>query len=91
MIRKVWYEAIDPYYSDEVQTFIGFTLEELDDLEYEHNKWLGRNYSAGIMCIYKTHTIYESDCDDVEKEIHAENYRRYLEKKKSSRDESAPQ
>lgn len=91
MIRKVWYEAIDPYYSDEVQTFVGATWEELNDLEYEHNKWLGRNHSAGIMCIYKTHTIYESDCDDVEKEIHAENYLRYLEKKKFSRDESAPQ
>ena len=91
MIRKVWYEAIDPYFSDEVQTFVGATLEELDNLEYEHNKWLGRNRSAGIMFIYKTHTIYESDSDDIEKEIHAENYQRYLEKKKSSRDESASQ
>lgn len=89
MIRKVWYEAIDPYYPDQVQTFIGTTFEELDEQEYEHNQWLGRNHPAGIMFVYKTHTIYESDCEDYEKEVYAANYRRFLEKKKSSRDESA--
>jgi len=87
MIRKVWYEAIDPYYSDEVQTFIGATWEDLDEQETEFNKWLGRNHSAGIIFLFKTHTIYESDCGEIDKEIHAEAYKRYLEKQRS-REES---
>ena len=53
MVRKVWYEAIDPYYSDCVQTFIGASWEDLDNQEYEHDKWLGREHPAGIRFIYK--------------------------------------
>lgn len=83
MVRKVWYEAIDPYYSDCVQTFIGATWEYLDNQEYEHDKWLGREHPAGIRFIYDKHTIYESDCSDYEKEIHEENLQKYLRKKKS--------
>ena len=74
MIRKVWYEAIDPYHSDEVQTFIGATWEDLDEQETEFNKWLGRNHPAGIIFLFRAHTIYESDCSEIDKEIHAEAY-----------------
>lgn len=83
MVRKVWYEAIDPYYSDCVQTFIGATREDLDNQEYEHDKWLGRKHPAGIRFIYDKHTIYESDCSDYEKEIHETYYQKYLQKNKS--------
>ena len=86
MIRKVWYEAIDPYYNDEVQTFVGATWEELDEQEYEHNKWLGREHPAGIRYKYETHTIYDSDCDDIEREINEANYKRYLERQKTKND-----
>ena len=83
MVRKVWYEAIDPYYSDIIQTFVGATWEDLDNQEYEHDKWLGREHSAGIMFIYDKHTIYESDCDELTAEVHQHNYKRYLEKNKA--------
>ena len=82
MVRKVWYEAIDPFYSDQVQTFIGATREELDDQEYQFNQWLGLNHPAGIIFIYETHTIYESDCDEISKEINKENYIRFQKQKK---------
>ncbi len=88
MVRKVWYEAIDPYYSDCVQTFIGSSWEDLDGQEYEHDKWLGREHPAGIRFIYEKHTIYESDCSDIEKEIHEEYYRKYLQKHKSQEGDS---
>lgn len=83
MVRKVWYEAIDPSCTDCVQTFIGATWEDLDNQEYEHDKWLGREHPAGIRFIYDKHTIYESDCSDYEKEIHETYYQKYLQKNKS--------
>ena len=89
MVRKVWYKAIDPYYSDQVQTFIGSTWEELDEQEYQFNQWLGHYHPAGIRFIYETHTIYESDCDEISKEINRENYIRFQKTKRPSRDESA--
>lgn len=84
MVRKVWYEAIDPYYSDEVQTFIGATWQELEEQEYEYDKWLGREHPAGIRFIYEKRIIYESACDEYEKGIYDNNYKRYLQKKESS-------
>ena len=83
MVRKVWYEAIEPYYTDCVQAFIGATWEDLDNQEYEHDRWLGREHPAGIRFIYDKHTIYESDCSDYEKEIHETYYQKYLQKNKS--------
>lgn len=85
MRRDVWYESIDPYYSDEIQTFIGSSCEELDNLEYEHDKWLGREHPAGIRFIFDKHIIYESDCEEWEKEMNENNYRRYIAKKKKER------
>ena len=82
MTRKVWYEAIDPYYSDVVQTFIGTSWEDLDNQEYEQDKWLGREHPAGIRFIYDKHIIYESDCAEWEVEVHQQNYKRYLERMK---------
>ena len=58
-------------------------LEDLDNQEYEHDKWLGRKHPAGIRFIYDKHTIYESDCSDYEKEIHETYYQKYLQKNKS--------
>lgn len=82
MTRKVWYKAIDPYYSDQVHTFIGASWGDLDEQEYEFDKWLGREHPAGISFIYDKITIYESDCSEIFREIHAENYKKYLASKK---------
>ena len=35
MKRIVKYTAIDPYYSDVTQTYIGTTAEEIDNIQYE--------------------------------------------------------
>lgn len=45
---------------------------------------LGREHPAGIMYIYEKHTIYESDCGDWEKELNADNYKKYLASKERS-------
>lgn len=49
---KIRYNAIDPYYSTQVQTFIGETLDACEAQQAEFEEWLGRNHPAGIMSIY---------------------------------------
>ena len=56
MLAKIKYTAIDPYYSDMVQTFIG-SRESIDNQIYEFEKWLGKEHSNGISSIYKTEFI----------------------------------
>lgn len=58
---KVLYKAIDPYYSDCVQTFIGETLSSCEEQMFEHNEWLGRNHPNGIYSIYETEILTEED------------------------------
>ncbi len=40
IIKK--YTAIDPYYSDQVQAFIGEDISSIDEQIYEFEKWLGK-------------------------------------------------
>lgn len=56
---KIKYEAVDPYYSDEMQTFIGYDIDDCWEQCTEFEKWLGREHPAGIMFIYKTHILEE--------------------------------
>ena len=51
MVLKVYYEAIDPYYSSMTQTFIGEEEEDCWNQKYEFEEWLGRYYSSGIRYI----------------------------------------
>lgn len=60
MKRVVKYIAVDPYYSDFEETYIGATLDSLDEQQYELEEFLGRNHCNGIMSIYKTEIISES-------------------------------
>ena len=60
MKRCVKYEAIDPYYSDFEETFIGTSGDELDAQQVELEEFLGRNHINGIMSIYKPILISES-------------------------------
>lgn len=53
MVLKVYYEAIDPYYSSMTQTFIGIDEEDCWEQKYEFEKWLGRYNPAGIKFIYR--------------------------------------
>ena len=62
MKRIVKYTAIDPYYSDVIQTYIGMTSEEIDNIQYETEEFMGREHVNSINNIYKVEIIqYESN------------------------------
>lgn len=57
MKRIVKYTAIDPYYSDVIQTYIGMTSEEIDNIQYETEEYMGQYYVNGIHNIYTIEII----------------------------------
>ena len=61
MKRIIKYKAIDPYYSDVTQTYIGSSAEELDNIQYETEKHMkGSHFS--LSSIYETeYLVDESD------------------------------
>lgn len=59
MKRVVKYEAVDPYYSDFEETYIGTTLDEIDTQQYETEEFMGHNHLNGIGHIYKSKIVYE--------------------------------
>lgn len=62
MKRIIKYKAIDPYYSDVTQTYIGTTVEEIDNIQYETEEFMGREHANSINNIYKVEIIqYESN------------------------------
>lgn len=62
MKRIVKYIAIDPYYSDIIQTYIGITSEEIDNIQYETEKYMGQYHTNGIYNIYDVEIIqYEKE------------------------------
>ena len=62
IIKK--YTAIDPYYTDQIQTFIGEDINSIDEQIYEFEKWLGKEHPLGIGAIYKEEVIYDSSVDN---------------------------
>lgn len=62
MKRIVKYTAIDPYYSDVVQTYIGIDSDEIDTIQYETEKFMCREHS-NIGNIYKSEVI-KDETDD---------------------------
>jgi len=58
MKRVVKYTAVDPYYSDQTQTYIGATMEEIDNIQYETEEHMAR-FHASLGMIYKPEIIYE--------------------------------
>ena len=59
MKRIVKYTAIDPYYSDFTETYIGADLDSLDTQQYELEKYVGREHPHGIDAIYKQEIVLE--------------------------------
>ena len=59
MKRVVKYTAVDPYYSDFTETYIGGDYESVDQQQYELEKYVGRNHLHGIDAIYKQEIIEE--------------------------------
>lgn len=60
MKRIVKYTAIDPFYSDVVQTYIAATLEEVDNIQYETEEFM-RGEHASLSMIYNSQII--KDCN----------------------------
>lgn len=60
MKRIVKYISLDPYYSDVVQTYIGDSTCELDDIQYETEKAM---QSESLFQIYKVQLI-KSEYED---------------------------
>lgn len=58
MKRVVRYKSIDPYYSDVVQAYIGSSAEEIDNIQYETEKFMSREHS-NIGNIYKSEVIID--------------------------------
>ena len=58
---KVRYNAINPYYSTHIQTFIGVSLADCEDQKCEYEEWLGRNHPAGIISIYRLEIMEEKE------------------------------
>ena len=60
MKRIVKYTAIDPYYSDVVQTYIGYDSDEIDAIQYETEQFMCKEH-ANIGCIYKSEVIKDEN------------------------------
>ena len=59
MKRIVKYVAIDPFYSDFEETYIGTTLYEIDMQQAELEEYLGHNHENGIQSIYHPELVFE--------------------------------
>ena len=57
MKQVVKYTAIDPYYSDQIQTYIGATQEEIDNIRQETEEFMAREHNGLLSMIYKTEII----------------------------------
>lgn len=58
MKRIVKYTAVDPYYSDMEQTYIGESLREIDNIQMETEDFMAQEHCS-LSMIYKTEIIYE--------------------------------
>ncbi len=59
MRAVIKYIAIDPYYSDQTQTFIGSDANSISDQIYDFEEWLGKEHANGIATLYRTETLYD--------------------------------
>lgn len=59
MKRIVKYVAIDPFYSDFTQTYIGMSWDDIDTQQDEFEEYLGQYHENGIQSIYKPELIFE--------------------------------
>ena len=56
MKRVIKYIAIDPYYSDVIQTYIGMDSDEIDSIQYETEKFMSKGHS-NFGSIYRSEVI----------------------------------
>lgn len=58
MKRVVKYTSVDRYYQDQVQTYIGSSWEEIDNIQYETEEHMAR-FHTSLGMIYKTEILEE--------------------------------
>ena len=64
MKRIIKYKAIDPYYSDVTQTYIGTSAEELDNIQYETEEFMkGSHFS--LSSIYEREWLLDESDEDL--------------------------
>ena len=59
MKRIVKYTAIDPYYSDQEQTYIGSSSSEVDTIQWETEEFMAREHCS-LSMIYKSEIIFDN-------------------------------
>ena len=59
MKRIVKYIPVDPYYSEQTQTYIGSTDSEVDNIQYETEEFMARNH-PNLSMFYKTEIIFDN-------------------------------
>lgn len=64
MKRVVKYIAIDPYYSDVIQTYIGADSDEIDSIQYETEKFMSEG-NSNIGYIYRKSIVIKDETDNL--------------------------
>lgn len=59
MKRIVKYISIDPFYTDKVETYIGYNGDELDSIQYETERFMGQYHPNGINAIYRSEVLVD--------------------------------
>ena len=59
MKRIVKYEAVDPYYSDQEQTYIGSSPEEVNAIQWETEEFMAREHTC-LSMIYRSKIIFDN-------------------------------
>ncbi len=62
MKRVVKYIPVDPYYSEQIQTYIGSTLSEIDDIQYETEQFMAKEHCS-LSMIYKQEILFDNTFD----------------------------
>ena len=60
----VKYTAVDPYYSDQIQTYIGASPEEVESIRQETEDFMAKEHGGVLSMIYKAETILDTTMED---------------------------
>lgn len=60
MKQVVKYTAVDPYYSDQIQTYIGSSAVEVDAIRQETEDYMAREHNGMLDMIYKAEVVFDN-------------------------------
>lgn len=61
MKRIVKYTSVSPYHTDITHTYIGSSMREIEDIQYETEEFMAGEEYGGLTSIYKSEVIYEGE------------------------------